>query len=440
MRKILQYVFLIFFISMASSGPGFSQKFYEKRSSVYAVAGTSGARLNQFDQILTERGITGLPNRYQTVGLGVQSRLNDLVVGFEIYQNSGGNGKLDDYRIDYRTSRALVNIGYSFTEESRFQLIHYMSLGVGFLNFQMLPLEEPSQIDQFLEDPARGFVLRENDIQKGTSKYGNFLTEIGFHLSYDFALPGREEAISLIGKFGYSFSPFQGEWTMNGVSFENTQEGAFLRVGAGITIPDRNFFYKDASISFSLLNGFHFSKPDQLNSRLSEAGLNPFEGTPSNLGLKILGQNEKLLYGLEIYNLALDGRASDFQSHSLNSLRLYGDFGWKIFQVDNFATGVLGGLGYGNIRYTITQDNKPDFPQLFEERDFDGYLRNGGLMGKPEVFFEYGLPIQDGRLFDLVFSTSFGYEFPLSNYRLADLSMAKYMAAPYWNLAIGIRP
>jgi len=370
----------------------------------------------------------------------VQSRLNDLVVGFEIYQNSGGNGKLDDYRIDYRTSRALVNIGYSFTEESRFQLIHYMSLGVGFLNFQMLPMEEASQIDQFLEDPARGFVLRENDIQKGTSKYGNFLTEIGFHLSYDFALPGREEAISLIGKFGYSFSPFQGEWTMNGVSFENTQEGAFLRVGAGITIPDRNFFYKDASISFSLLNGFHFTKPNQLNSRLSEAGLNPFEGTPSNLGLKILGQNEKLLYGLEIYNLALDGRASDFQSHSLNSLRLYGDFGWKIFQVDNFATGVLGGLGYGNIRYTITQDNKPDFPQLFEERNFDGYLRNGGLMGKPEVFFEYGLPIQDGRLFDLVFSTSFGYEFPLSNYRLADLSMAKYMAAPYWNLAIGIRP
>lgn len=404
------------------------------------LGGTSTAKLNQFDQLLSDRGISGLPNRYQTFGMGAQTRLNDLVIGFELYQNHGGGGRLDDYRIDYRTSRALINVGYSFTEESKFQLIHYMSLGVGYLNFQMLPSEQPDQLNAFLQDPAEGFILRENDIQKGSSKYGNFLTEIGFHLSYDFPIPGRKESVSLIGKFGYSFSPFEGKWDLNGVSFENTQAGAFLRLGAGITIPDRNFFYKDASITFYVLNSFHFSKPDKFNRQLVEAGLNPLEGRPSNLGFKILGQTEKLLYGLEVYNLSMDGAASDFQSHSLNSLRVYADAGMKVFQLKNFAFGALAGLGYGNIRYTITQNSKPDFPELLEQRDFDGYLRSGGLLGKPEVFLEYGLPVQDGKLFDLVFSTSLGYELPLANFKLAELGMASFIAAPYWNISVGIRP
>ncbi len=407
---------------------------------MYLLAGTSSAKLNQFDAMLDDRGLSGLPNRYQTFGLGVQTRINDLVLGFELYQNSGGRGKLDDYQIDYRTSRALLNVGYSFTEESRFQLIHYMSLGVGYLNFQMLPQEQPDQLKAFLANPQDGFILRENDIQKGTSKYADFLTEIGFHFSYDLNISGREEVVSLIGKFGYSFSPFEDEWMLNGISFENTQAGAFVRVGAGISIPDKKFFYKDASIAFYFQSGLHFTKPKKFNKELVEAGLNPLEGRPSNLGIKILGQNERLLYGLEVYNLAMDGRASDFQNHSLNSLRIYGGLGWKIIQLKNFGFGATGSLGYGNIRYTITQDNKPDFPELLEQRDFDGYLRNGGAMGKPEVFFEYGLPVQDGRLFDLVFSTSLGYELALSNFKLAELGMASYMSAPYLSLGIGIRP
>lgn len=404
------------------------------------MTGTSTAKLNQFDQLLGDRGISGLPNRYQTYGLGAQSRINDLVVGFELYQNRGGRATLDDYRIDYRTSRALLNIGYSFTEESRFQLIHYMSLGLGYLNVQMLPDEQPDQLAPFLVEPATGFVLRENDIQKGTGKYGNFLTEIGFHLSYDFPIPGREESISLIGKFGYSFSPFEDKWNLAGVSFENTQAGAFLRLGAGVTIPDRSFFYKDASISLYLLNSFHFTKPEKFNEALVDAGLNPLEGRPSNFGLKIIGQSEKFLYGVEVYNLAMDGAASTFQSHSLNSLRVYADAGMKFLQIKNFGMGALAGLGYGNLRYTITQDVKPDFPELLEQRNFDGYLRNGGVMAKPELFFEYGIPVQNGNLFDLMISTSLGYELPLGNFKLADLGMASYMAAPYWNLAIGIRP
>ncbi|MHA7128306.1 hypothetical protein [Algoriphagus namhaensis] len=440
MKTYFRSLFLLFCLGYASTLSVHAQKFYEKRSTFYLLTGTSSAKLNQFDQLLLDRGLSGLPNRYQTYGLGVQSRLNDLVIGFELYQSRGGRAGLDDYRIDYRTSRALLNIGYSFTEESRFQLIHYMSLGVGYLNFQMLPIEQADQLQRFLQDPAAGFVLRKNNIQRGSSQFGDFLTEIGFHLSYDLNFPGREEAISLIGKFGYSFSPFEDRWSMNGISFENTQAGAFLRLGAGISIPDRNFFYKDASISFYLLSGIHFTKPERFNNQLVEAGLKPFSGRPSNLGIKILGQNEKLLYGMEVYNLSLDGAASDFQNHSLNSLRVYADAGMKFFQVKNFGLGALAGLGYGNIRYTITQNSKPDFPELFEQRDFDGYLRNGGLLAKPEVFFEYGLPIQDGRLFDLVFSTSLGYELPMSNFKLGELNMAGYMAAPYLNFAVGIRP
>ncbi|WP_225587006.1 hypothetical protein [Algoriphagus sp. Y33] len=417
-----------------------AQQLITKRSTFYALAGTSGARLNQFDNILADRGLSGLRNRYQTIGLGYQARINDFVLGMDVLHNRGGVSELDDFSMNYRTSRALLNVGYAFTEESRFQLIHYMSIGVGFLNFQMLPTERTRDLDAFLAKPEQGFVLREKDIQKGTLNYGNFLTEIGFQLSYDFDLPGRREALQIITKMGYSFSPLEGKWNMNGINFDNAQSGAFIRLGAGITLPDRNFFYKDASIGVSLIRGVHFTIPKRFNARLKEAGLNPLNTTPSNWGLRILGDTERLLYGAELYNLALDGKANDEKRHSLNSLRVYGNIGYNLIEYRNFGLGTLVGLGYGNIRYTLLTNDKPDFPELFEQRDFDGYLRNSGLMLKPEVFAEYGIPMTRRKLFDLVLTVAAGYEIPLANYKLGDLSMSGYMAGPYLSFGVGVRP
>ncbi|WP_373398038.1 hypothetical protein V8V91_26785 [Algoriphagus halophilus] len=38
----------------------------------------------------------------------------------------------------------------------------------------------------------------------------------------------------------------------------------------------------------------------------------------------------------------------------------------KFIQYRNMSLGVLGGIGYGNIRYTNTQKEKPDFPELLK--------------------------------------------------------------------------
>lgn len=417
-----------------------SQQLMTKRSTFYAVVGTSGGKLNQFDKMLEERGLSGLRNKYQTIGLGYQARINDFMLGLDVLHNRGGVNEFDDFSINYRTSRALLNIGYAFTEESKFQLIHYMSLGVGFLNFQMLPTHQTEDLDAFLDNPEQGYVLRKKDIQKGTFHYGNFLTEIGFQLSYDFDLPGRPESLQIISKLGYSFSPLEGKWNMEGISFDNAQSGAFIRVGAGISLPDRNFFYKDASISVSLIRGVHFTTPKEFNAILEGAGYNPLKGTPSNWGLRILGNTEKLLYGAELYNLALTGNATSVKEHTLNSLRVYGNMGYNFIEYRNFGLGALAGLGYGNIRYTITNDFKPDFPELFEQRYFDGYLRNSGLMVKPEIFAEYGIPMTKRKLFDLVFTAAAGYEIPIGNYKLGDLSMSSFMAGPYLSFGVGVRP
>ncbi len=417
-----------------------AQQLTTKRASFYALTGSSGAKLNQFDKLLADRGLSGLRNRYRTYGLGYQARINDFVIGMELYHNQGRQSRLDDYQISYRTSRALFNIGYAFTEESRFQLIHYMSMGVGFLNFQMLPTSTSSNLPDFLADPEHGFILRAQDIQKGTENFGNFLTEIGFQLSFDFDLPGRPEALQVISKLGYSFSPFEDKWSMAGVSFDNTQSGAFFRVGAGLSLPDRNFFYKDAGIGIYLLRGIHFTDANKLNEQLEKAGYEPLSGMPSNWGLRILGNTQKLLYGAEVYNLALSGAASTSKEHSLNSLRVYANGGYKFFQFKNFGLGGLAGLGFGNIRYTLSSTVKPDFPELFEQRDFDGYLKNSGLMLKPELFAEYELPVSKRKFFNLVFSAAGGYELPVGNYRLGELDMVDFMAGPYVSFGIGIKP
>ncbi|WP_332910918.1 hypothetical protein [Algoriphagus boritolerans] len=132
---------------------------------------------------------------------------------------------------------------------------------------------------------------------------------------------------------------------------------------------------------------------------LKKSGYVPFDGKPANVGIRILGETDGLLYGVDVFNSALEGGANTGKSHSLNSLRIYGNAGLKFFQLKNFAVGLLAGIGYGNIRYTLTQNQKPDFPELFERRNFDGYLRNSGMMAKPEIIFEYGIPVTKRNFF-----------------------------------------
>jgi hypothetical protein len=417
-----------------------AQELINKRSSFYGFTGVSGANLRQFNEMLADRGLSPMQNRYRSFGIGYQARINDFLVGFELSQHQSKASDFDDFEIRYRTSRALFNVGYSLTEEGKFQLIHYMSLGVGYLNLEMLPADNNQNLEYFLLEPKEGFILRENDIQKGTKYFGDFLTEIGFQLSYDFDLPGRKEAVEILAKVGYSFSPFEGKWQMNGMAFDNTQAGAFLRLGAGISLPDRNFFYKDASIGVSFIRGIHFRKPDVFNAELEKFGYLPLEGRPSNWGLRILGETDGLLYGIDVFNSALEGDANNFQSQSLNSLRFYGNAGIKFFQLKNFAIGAMGGVGYGNIRYTLSHIEKPDFPELFEQRNFDGYLRSSGIMTKPEVIFEYGIPVTNRNLFDIVLTASAGYELALGNYRLGELGMSKFLSGPMVGLSVGVRP
>jgi hypothetical protein len=433
-RTFLVSFLLLFAIDSIGQGQ------LNKRPSLYLFSGVSGANLTQFNELLNDRGLSRMHNRYRTYGMGYQARINDFILGFELSQHQSKANELDDLLIKYRTSRAMLNVGYSMTEEGKFQLIHYLALGFGYLNFQMLPKDQPKDFEQFLMDPQQGFILRKNDIQKGTQKYGDFLTEIGFQISYDFDLSGRKEAIQVLAKGGYSFSPFEGSWEMNGLAFDKAQSGAFFRVGAGITLPEQNFFYRDASISVNLIRGIHFTNAEKLNKFLESYNYLPLEGAPSNWGLRILGETEGQLYGLDVFNLAMDGQANNFQNQSLNSLRVYANAGLKFLQYKNFSVGALAGLGYGNLRYTLSQNDKPDFPQLFEQRYFDGYLKSSGLMLKPEAIVEYGIPMSKRKAFDLVLTASAGYELGLPNYRLGDLGMNEFMTGGFLTFGVGLRP
>lgn len=436
---MVRWLILLVFVFLAGVGLQ-AQGFLANRSSLYVFTGNSGANLSQFNKLLTERGLLPISNRYNSFGLGYQARLNDLVFGMEVSQHQSRLADFGSHRFQYRTSRAFLNLGYSLTEEGKFQLIHYLSMGLGYMNVQLLPEKQSKDLETFLSNPGQGFVLREHDIQKGTHNFGNFLTEIGFQISYDFQIPNRKEALEIIAKAGYSFSPFENSWNLNGISFDNAQAGAFFRVGTGISLPDRNFFYKDATIGVSLVRGIHFSKPDKLNAYLKEQGYETLKGRPVQLGLRILGETDGFLYGMDVFNVALKGRASTIQTHSLNSLRIYANVGKKFFQYKNWGIGALGGLGYGNLRYSLLKDQKPDFPILLDQRNFDGYLRKSGIFLKPEVLIEYGLPMPKRKLFDLVFSTSVGYEQAFPAFKLGDVSMNPYQSSPFITFGVGIRP
>jgi hypothetical protein len=433
-------VFFTLFINVLIIGIASGQDLRTQRSSLHLIRGNSSANLREFNQMLDDKGISPLRNNYSTIGLGYQNRFDDFVIGFELYNNFGPTSTFRGYEIDYRTSRLLLNVGYSFTEEGRFHLIHYMSLGVGYLNFAMLQREEPASMSAFLQEPRQGFILRQNNIHKGSQHFGNFLTEIGFQVGYDVEVPGFEESLEFIAKFGYSFSPFENAWNRKGIAFDNAQSGPFLRLGVGVSLPDHNYFYRDASLGVHLLYGFHYTRPEQFNGYLDAYGFQPFTGRPSNWGLKILGENRGMLYGLDIYNLALSNDASESQSQSLNSVRVYGNYGRKLYDLKNVEMGVLGGLGYGNLRYTILDGMKPDFPLLFEEPNFDGYLDTWGAMVKPEVYLAYALPLSRKKSFDIIYSAHFGYELPVGRFRLADLNMSSYMRGPYVQFGLGIRP
>lgn len=411
-----------------------------ERSTIYFLAGSSGANLREFNEMLSDKGISNLRGGYSTLGLGYQYRLSDFILGFELYQNNGADSYFRDYVINNRSTRFYMNVGYSLTEEGKFHLIHYMSLGAGYVNFEMLKDQRKvDDLSAFLNQPEQGFILREHNIHKGTQNFGGFLTEIGFQFGYDFEVPGIEESIGLLGKFGYSFSPFEGAWKMNDITFDNLQSGAFFRLGAGISMPDQNLFFPDAGIGVHFFYGFNFTNPNQLNDYLVSNGLTPFRDTPNNFGMKIIGENRRWIYSVDVFNIANSGRADENHDHTLNSVRVYGNYGYQLYKMRNLELGVLGGLGVGNLRYTLSTDNKPDFPILFEEPDYDGYLRSRGLMAKSELMVAYAMPVFK-KMFRFVYSAHAGYELPLSSYKLGELGMSNYMAGPYLQLGIGLRP
>lgn len=440
MKSKIMKPLLVFVLVVLSVFSAQSQDSKSSRSSMYFTYGKTGSNIREFNQMLDDKGLSPMRKGYSNFNLGYQARYNDFVVGFDLFQNPGPKSRFNGYDIDFRTTRFNVNVGFSFTEEGRFQLIHYMAIGAGFLNFQMLKDQEVNSLDEFLQQPEQGFILRDGNIHKSSLNFANFLTEIGFHMTYDLPIPGRDEALALIAKFGYSFSPFEDSWQLNSVNFNNIQSGAFLRLGAGLTLPDYKFFYKDASLGANIFYGMHFTSPDAFNSHLEENGLTPFSGRPNNWGVKILGYNKNLLYGIDVFNLGYGGRANATKTHSLNSVRIYANGGMKFLDLRNLEMGALAGLGFGNLRYTLSNNGKPDFPRLFEEPDHDGYLRSHGAMAKPEVFITYGIPLSSRKFFDLILGAHAGYEVPLSPYQLAGLTMFKYMANPYVQFSVGVRP
>ena len=165
LSRMMPRLLLLFSLLLLGAGLQ-AQGFLANRSSIYAFTGTSGANLSQFNALLDERGILPVQNKYNSFGLGYQARLNDFILGFELSQHQSQPAEIGSHRFQYRTSRALVNLGYSLTEEGKFQLIHYLSLGMGYMNVQLLPKEQSTSLTSFLKDPGQGFVLRENNIQK----------------------------------------------------------------------------------------------------------------------------------------------------------------------------------------------------------------------------------------------------------------------------------
>ena len=243
--KIMRAFFLVLII-LSFIVPLFGQSEKTNRTTMYTTFGKTGANLREFNEMLDSKGLTPMRNSYSNLSFGYQTRFNDFVLGVELFQNNGLKSEFNSYIIDYQTTRFYVNVGFAFTEEGNFQLIHYMSFGSGFVNFRMLRENPVNTLDGFLQSPEHGFILREGNLHKGTLNMSGFLTEIGFQMSYDLPIPGREEAFELLARFGYSFSPFEDSWKLNDISFSNIQSGAFIRLGVGISLPDHNYFYKDA--------------------------------------------------------------------------------------------------------------------------------------------------------------------------------------------------
>lgn len=436
----MRFVYILFALLFFQQVAQAQQTGKYQRSSLNLYLGTSGANVRQFNEILEERGGEHVKSGYGTMGMGYQTRFNDFIVGAEIYHNSGGNASYLDYDIDFRTTRLFLNVGYSYTEEGRFHLIHYMSLGLGSMNFQMLKPLNGEAIDAFLAQPERGYILRKNNIQRGTQYFGGFLTEIGFQVGYDLYVPRMEEVVSLIAKFGYSFNPFEESWNKKEVSFDNTQNGAFLRMGAAISLPESRYFYRDASLGLQAFYGLHFTKPNELNRHLRDNGYQPFSGIPENIGLKVLGEKQGVLYGIDLYNLAMSEVANSAYVQTLNSIRVYANWGRKVFDHRNIEMGLVGGVGYGNLRYSLVHRRKPDFPGLLDIPDYDGELKSGGVMVKPEIFLDYAMPLSKKKSVDLIYSVNAGYELPIGSYELADLGMRSFMSGPYLQFGLGVRP
>lgn len=152
------YLLLILSLFVIIPLHGQSQK--TNRTTMYTTFGRTGANLREFNQMLESKGLTPMRNSYSNLSFGYLTRFNDFILGVELFHNRGLKSEFNNYEIDYQSSRFYVNVGFAFTEEGNFQLIHYMSFGSGFVNFQMLSENDVNSLNGFLQNPEQGYILK----------------------------------------------------------------------------------------------------------------------------------------------------------------------------------------------------------------------------------------------------------------------------------------
>ena len=203
--------------------------FEETQGRGYFSFGVHFLDIDDLNDRLSNQGYTEFPTYFYTIGGGGHGILeNGIVVGGEGHAIMERDETTGTFETSLGGGYGFFNLGYAVYQQNNLSVYPMLGIGGGSVSMKITDSEAPL-FDDVLADPKRSAEL----------STGGFLFDIAVGLDYLFTVgTTQEEGGFMFGfKAGYTFSPSDNDWKMNGNEINGGPDfgitGPYIRLMVG---------------------------------------------------------------------------------------------------------------------------------------------------------------------------------------------------------------
>lgn len=214
MKRLIPILVCIIILSIACAIPAAAQDdqeeptFEENQGRGYFMFGVHFLDIDDLNTRLASLGYAKFPTHFYTIGGGAHGILESgIVIGGEGHALLSQKETTGTFKTALGGGYGFFNVGYVVYQQNDFTVYPLLGIGGGSVTMKITDSEAPL-FDEVIGDPKRSTEL----------STGGFLLDMAVGLDYLFQVgeDERDGGIMIGLRAGYTFSPSDSDWEMNG--------------------------------------------------------------------------------------------------------------------------------------------------------------------------------------------------------------------------------